>query len=64
MEALENQVDIIKTRFYREVTKTLCPKCGYSMIESDRLREAEYTFIWFRCGKNDCLGQWFQIKMA
>ncbi len=38
----------------------LCPECGARMTESDRVCENGMIFVWYRCSKHDCSGQWLQ----
>ena len=48
------------SKILRAKYEQLCPECGERMIESDRVCENGMIFIWFRCSKNDCGGQWLQ----
>jgi len=53
--------DIINsTRFQSAEQKGLCPVCGEVMKEIDRMKEGQYFFIWFKCGRDNCDGQWLQ----
>ncbi len=36
----------------------LCPECGATMIEFDRVTEDGAVFIWYACTREDCSGQW------
>ena len=36
----------------------LCPECGARMTEMDRLYEGNAVFVWYKCGKHSCSGQW------
>jgi hypothetical protein len=52
------------TRIMRAKYEQLCPECGAKMTETDRAVESGITFIWYRCSRNDCSGQWLQKKPA
>ena len=62
MDAAMIDTDTITSKFYQADELGLCPECGAVMNEIDRLREGLYTFIWLKCGKSDCDGQWLQKK--
>jgi len=44
-------------------TERLCPECGASMVEFDRLTEDGAVFIWYACTRDDCTGQWLSKKV-
>lgn len=48
------------TRFQSAEKRGLCPVCGEVMKEVDRMKEGQHFFIWFKCAKEDCQGQWLQ----
>jgi hypothetical protein len=48
------------SRIMRAKCEQLCPECGAKMTESDRVIENGIIFVWYRCSKNDCSGQWLQ----
>jgi hypothetical protein len=37
-----------------------CPECKGRMQEVDRKKENDATFIWFKCCRPDCHGQWLK----
>ncbi len=41
----------------------ICPECGESMAEFDRLEEDGAVFIWYACTREDGPGQWLSKKM-
>jgi hypothetical protein len=41
----------------------MCPECGASMAEFDRLTEDGAMFIWYACTREDCTGQWLSKKV-
>ncbi len=44
--------------FIRAEQEQLCPECGARMTEMDRLGEGNATFVWYKCIKMNCNGQW------
>jgi hypothetical protein len=48
------------SRIMRAKYEQLCPECGTKMTETDRVCENGIIFVWYRCSKNDCNGQWLQ----
>ena len=51
------------SRIRRAENERLCPECGAVMTEADRLYENGAIFVWYKCCKNECSGQWLQ-KMS
>ena len=47
---------------WAEEPEQICPECGATMIESDRLMEDGAVFIWYTCSDGDCTGQWLAKK--
>ncbi len=41
----------------------LCPECGATMAEFDRLTEDGAVFIWYACTREECTGQWLSKKV-
>ena len=41
----------------------LCPECGATMAEFDRLAEDGAVFIWYACTREDCSGQWLSKRV-
>jgi len=62
MDVTMVETDTISSRFYLADDLGLCPVCGAVMNEVDRLTDSLYTFIWLKCSKSDCDGQWLQKK--
>ncbi len=44
--------------FIRAEQEQLCPECGAKMTEMDRLSEGSAVFVWYKCIKGNCRGQW------
>jgi len=38
----------------------LCPECGATMAEKDRLAEGRALFVWYTCSRAGCDGQWLR----
>lgn len=36
----------------------VCPECGATMVEFDRVAEEGALFIWYACSQENCTGQW------
>lgn len=56
-------MEIVKTshmlgRITRIRNQQICPECGDRMTEMDRLCEGNCVFVWYKCGKTGCSGQW------
>jgi|GEM_PF-698976 hypothetical protein len=62
MDVAVIETDAVSTRFDQAEESGLCPECGATMNEIDRLREGPWTFIWLGCARADCSGQWLQKK--
>jgi hypothetical protein len=61
MEALN--VNKLLSKLVLAEKQQLCPECGARMTEFDRRRENGAIFVWYRCSRDDCAGQWLQ-KMS
>ncbi len=48
------------SRIARAKYEQLCPECGAKMTEAERVCENGMTFVWYRCSKDACAGQWLQ----
>ena len=33
----------------------LCPECGSSMVEFERVHDKDAVFIWYSCSREDCM---------
>jgi hypothetical protein len=42
------------------LSRRICPDCGATMRETDRVTESGATFIWYECENANCEGQWLQ----
>lgn len=52
------------TKFQSAEKEGLCPICGELMKEVDRMKEGLYFFVWFKCERENCEGQWLQKRAA
>lgn len=52
--------DNLLSKVMRAENELLCPECGAKMTEADRLYESGSIFVWYKCRKNECVGQWLQ----
>jgi predicted RNA-binding Zn-ribbon protein involved in translation (DUF1610 family) len=50
----------ISIRFRQNPEQKRCPECGDKLIEMDRRNENGVLFVWHKCGRNNCDGQWLQ----
>jgi len=55
-------MDVTGIKFQLAEKNGLCPVCGQNMAEADRLREGNHIFVWFKCVKQECDGQWLQRR--
>jgi hypothetical protein len=44
----------------RAVSSCSCPECKGQMKEEERRRENGALFIWFKCHRPECHGQWLK----
>jgi hypothetical protein len=59
-----NDPVVNSTKFQAAEKEGLCPICGEAMKEVDRMREGLHFFVWFKCGTENCNGQWLQKRTA
>ena len=52
------------TKFQSAEKEGLCPVCGETMKEVDRMKEGQHFFVWFKCVRKNCDGQWLQKQPA
>lgn len=52
---------VTKTR--RQQNLGLCPECNAMMVELERCIENSILFVWYKCSRPGCDGQWLQ-KMS
>lgn len=62
MDGLMLKTDAKCDKFQQADELGLCPECGATMNEVDRLTEGECVYIWLECSKSSCNGQWLQKK--
>jgi rubredoxin len=64
MESSNTSSVMSRTRSPEVDTERLCPECGASMVEFDRLTEDGAVFIWYSCTREECTGQWLSKKVS
>lgn len=42
----------------------LCPKCGRTLHEVDRVVEKGSLYLWYECSGPDCEDRWFEKEPA
>jgi hypothetical protein len=42
----------------------LCPKCGRSLHEVDRVVEKGSLYLWYECSGPECEDRWFEKEPA
>jgi hypothetical protein len=57
---ITKRLKIFPTEFRRTLSNLCCPECSGPMLEIERCFENGTLFVWYRCGRNDCEGQWLQ----
>jgi hypothetical protein len=62
MEATKTVVTTLTLR--KPMKRRFCPECGALMTEEDTLRRNDTLFVWFKCSKGDCDGEWFSWNEA
>ena len=50
----------ITVRFRQTPDQKRCPECGEEMKEVERCNESGFFFVWYKCRKDNCVGQWLQ----
>lgn len=41
-----------------------CPRCSSAMVETDRIVENGFAYIWYECSEVDCTEQWLAKRPA
>jgi hypothetical protein len=54
----------LDSRFHIVEKRGLCPVCGGNMTQTDRLKEGNNIFIWYKCINDECGGQRLQKQSA
>jgi hypothetical protein len=56
-------IDELLSKAVRAENQKLCPECGARMDEAERCCESGIVFVWYRCSRSACAGQWLN-KMS
>jgi hypothetical protein len=59
---MEIQAIAIRKELFMSKDMHLCPECGGSMTEVERVNENGFAYIWYECSQIDCDGQWLEKK--
>jgi len=51
-------IDQFQTKF--EGSRLLCPDCGTTVVEAASSREDGALYVWYKCSRRDCSGQWLE----
>lgn len=51
-------IDQFQTKF--DSFRPLCPDCGTAVVEVDSSRENGVLYVWYKCSRRDCSGQWLE----
>ena len=46
--------------FLQATEQKICPECSAQMAEVDRVDENGFVFVWYKCSRDNCNGQWLQ----
>lgn len=41
-----------------------CPRCSSAMLETDRIVENGFVYVWYECSAEDCTEQWLVKRPA
>ena len=44
--------------------EVFCPRCGSIMVETDRIIENGFAYVWYECSVADCMEQWLSKRPA
>jgi len=51
------QVEALSVRPRRGGRDIECPRCGSTMVETDRVVENSFLYVWYECGTTGCSEQ-------
>lgn len=51
-------IDQFQSKF--ESSRPLCPDCGMPVVKADSSRENGVLYVWYKCTRQDCSGQWLE----
>jgi uncharacterized protein (DUF983 family) len=56
--------ETIEVRPQRRGRDVQCPRCGQAMLETDRIVENGFAYIWYECSAEGCMEQWLAKRPA
>jgi len=59
-----NQRETIAVRPQRRGPDVQCPRCDSLMVETDRVIESGFAYIWYECSAEGCTEQWLAKRPA
>ena len=59
---MEIETITVQSELHKEKSRHICPDCGGSMNEIDKINEDGFTYIWYECAEIGCDGQWLERK--
>ena len=59
---MEIETIAARKEFLTNKNNHMCPDCGGSMNEVDRVKENGFAYIWYECTEIECDGQWLEKK--
>ena len=60
---MEIEAIAARNELLKGLNNRLCPDCGSSMTEVDKVNEDGFAYIWYECSQIDCDGQWLEKKV-
>ncbi len=61
---VEGRTGVLAMRYPELISRHLCPECGGTMAQVEKVRENGFSYIWYECTRSDCDGQWLQKTAA
>lgn len=58
------QTETIPVRPQHKGRDKQCPRCGFTMTETDRVVENGFEYIWYECDAPGCEEQWLAKRPA
>ena len=61
MQTTQRETIVIAAGKKQEV---FCPRCGTIMVETNRIVENGFAYVWFECSVADCMEPWLSKRPA
>ena len=62
IKMVEGTTKLLSSGYSEASKKHLCPQCGSSMAEVERINENGFSFVWYECTRTNCNGQWLEKR--